>query len=296
MGAADSVPGVSGGTIAVISRIYDELIYSLRAIDSQALRLLFKGEVKNAWRHINGSFLLTLLLGIALSLRLSAGTVLLLLENYFAPLMAFFIGLVLASSWYLKGRFVAAGAGVWFALCAGVLLTLAVSALSPQSAVQISLPYLFFCGLLAICAMILPGLSGAFLLLVLGVYEYLLEAVVVWDFAVILVFVSGCVLGLLGFSRLLAWALRHYHNLSYAFLTGMLLASLWVLWPWQEARSFSVDSEGQLHVLEKANIWPQDYLAATGDEPQLLTVVIALIAGFLLIVGFEKLFNVSADK
>lgn len=295
MGAADSVPGVSGGTIAVITRIYDELIYSLRSIDVVALRLLLQGQPRAAWAYINGSFLLVLLCGIVLSLRLSAGTVLWLMDNYYEPLMAFFIGLVLASSWYLKQRFVATSSATGVALVLGALLTIGVSAISPRASTEVGPVYLFFCGMLGICAMILPGLSGAFLLLLLGVYEYLLAALIAWHWSVILIFLSGCVLGLLGFSRLLSWTLRHYHDLSYAFLTGMLVASMWVLWPWQEALSFSIDSHGQLHALEKANLLPQNYLLATGQDPRWLAVLLALGAGLLLIIGFEKLFSKSVD-
>jgi len=294
MGAADSVPGVSGGTIAVITRIYDELIYSIRSIDTRALRLLGTEGPGRAWSYINGTFLLVLAGGILLSLRLSAGLVLMLLEQFFEPLMAFFVGLVIASSWSLKGE---CGAWRWQTLAgllAGMAVTLLVSSLSPYST-DISPVYLFLCGLIAICAMILPGLSGAFLLLVLGVYDYLLSALVGFDLSTIIVFASGCAIGLLAFSRLLAWALSSYRDLSYAFLTGMLLASIYVLWPWQQVDGYYLDRAGGSHVLASHNVLPGDYLALTGQDPRLLPVLISLIAGFTIITGFDKLFRNPVD-
>jgi putative membrane protein len=294
MGAADTVPGVSGGTIAVITHIYDELIFSLRAISTKALGILFSQGVAPAWVYINGSFLLVVLLGIMLSLLLSARTVLLLLESHYEPLMAFFIGLVLASSWFLRSQFQIRQWQTWVFLLAGMAFLLAVTQINPQTG-NFSLMYLFFCGLVAICAMILPGLSGAFLLLVLGVYDYMLSALLDFNWPVILVFVLGCVLGLLSFSRLLAWILARFHALTYAFLTGMLIASVWVIWPWKQALSYYTDSAGQMHSLQTVNLLPTDYLSATNQDPRILLVSLSFIAGLLLIAAFEKLFARLVD-
>ncbi|MBL4819789.1 MAG: DUF368 domain-containing protein [Gammaproteobacteria bacterium] len=294
MGAADSVPGVSGGTIAVIARIYDELIYSIRSIDTRALKLLISEGIKPAWDYINGTFLVVLLCGIVVSLRISAGIVLVLLDNYFEPLMAFFIGLVISSCWFLKAEFGRWNGKIVLAIALGMTLTLLVGSLSPQSA-SVSNWYLYFCGLIAICAMILPGLSGAFLLLLLGVYDYMLGALVSLEIVTIAVFIAGCVTGLLLFSRVLAWALKHYRNLSYAFLSGMLLASAYVLWPWQMALSYYTDREGQSQMLEKANVWPGNYESLTGLDPQLVLVLLCLVGGCVVIVGFNKLFRDPVD-
>lgn len=293
MGMADSVPGVSGGTIAVITRIYDELIYAIRAFDLEALKLLLNGEIRKAWHQVNGNFLLTLLSGIVISLWLSAQVVLALLESQFEVLMAFFIGLVLASSWYLRRE---TGSWNWktgLALLTGAALTLLVGTLTP-AAINVSYIYLFFCGLVAICAMILPGLSGAFILLVLGVYDHVLNALINFELSVILVFVTGCILGLLMFSRILAWALHSHRELSYAFLTGMLLASIYVLWPWQQSTGVGADSEGHTLALQSSNLLPGQFQAMTGQDPRVLTVMIALMSGILLIALFEKLFRKPA--
>tara|TARA_B110000858_G_scaffold112419_1_gene128578 strand:+ start:13926 stop:14831 length:906 start_codon:yes stop_codon:yes gene_type:complete len=239
MGLGDSVPGISGGTIAVITKIYDQLIFSIRAVDLRVCGLFFSGQFKAFWQHINGTFLLILALGILSGLLVSANTVLFLLENYFAPLMAFFIGMVLASSALLRHEF---SLSVWqniLALFLGILLTMAIGFISPRSA-ELSLMYVFFSGAIAISAMILPGLSGAFILLLLGVYEFILGALLSFNLPYILVFVLGCVVGLLAFSRLLSWLLRDHHQLSYGFITGMLLGSVSALWPWQQEETYTL--------------------------------------------------------
>lgn len=233
MGLGDSVPGISGGTIAVITKIYDQLVFSIRAVDLRACGLLFTGQFKAFWQHINGTFLLILALGILSGLLVSANTVLFLLENYFAPLMAFFIGMVLASSVLLRHEFSLSAWQNILALFLGLLLAMAIGFITPRAA-ELSLIYVFFSGAIAISAMILPGLSGAFILLLLGVYEFILGALLSFDLPYILVFVLGCAVGLLAFSRVLSWLLRDHHQLSYGFITGMLLGSVSALWPWQE--------------------------------------------------------------
>lgn len=290
MGIGDSVPGISGGTIAGITHIYDTLIYSIRAVDLHALRLLASGQAGAAWKYINGNFLIVLALGILSGLVLSARTVLYLLDNQFAALMAFFIGLVLASSWLLRG---ACNLRAWpnlVALGIGAAFTVAIGLLPPTSG-NFSLPAIFFSGAIAICAMILPGLSGAFILLLLGVYEYVLTALIEINLLVILVFMLVCIVGLLAFSRVLAWVLSNFHELSYGFIIGMLLGSLPVLWPWQQAQSYVTDSSGELHILRALNVWPWQYTELTGQAPQVLLVVGSLLAGGILILGMERIFT-----
>ena len=239
MGFGDSVPGISGGTIAVITKIYDQLIFSIRAVDLRACRFFFKGQFRAFWEHINGTFLLVLVLGILSGLLISANTVLFLLENYFVPLMAFFIGMVLASSALLRNEF---SLGAWqniLALFLGFLLAMSIGFITPRSA-ELSLITVFFSGAIAISAMILPGLSGAFILLLLGVYEFILGALLNFDLPYILVFALGCAMGLFVFSRVLSWLLRDHHQLSYGFITGMLLGSVSALWPWQRANDLGM--------------------------------------------------------
>lgn len=234
MGVADSVPGVSGGTIAVISGIYEALINALKQCHPLALKVLWQQGPRAFWHQIHGAFLLTLLSGILLSLILMANTVLYLLDTYFVLVMAFFMGLVLASCWLLLAE-----AGRWTLLKVllfgiGFMLTALTAILNPLAG-STALVYIFFSGMIAICAMILPGISGAFLLLLLGVYEYVLTALRSFQLDVIVVFALGCVVGLLSFAHLLSWTFRYYREQSYAFIIGMLAASLIVLWPWRDS-------------------------------------------------------------
>lgn len=230
MGVADSVPGVSGGTIAVISGIYEPLINALKRCNPMALTVLWQKGPTEFWRSIHGPFLLTLGMGILLSLLLMANTVLYLLDNHRVQVMTFFMGLVLASCWLLRRE-----AGQWnvrtiVLFLLGFLLTAATAVLNPAAGSE-SLIYVFFSGMIAICAMILPGISGAFILILLGVYEPVLDALRSFDFAVVVVFAAGCAIGLLSFSHLLSWTFHYYRQQTYAILTGMLAASLIVLWP-----------------------------------------------------------------
>jgi len=287
MGLGDSVPGVSGGTIAVITGIYDRLIFSIRAVDLAACKLLITGRFIDFWRHINGNFLLILGLGIFSGLLLSANTVLFLLENYFEPLMAFFIGLVLASVWLLQDNFEFRKWQNLVALVAGMLAAIWVGTIDPVNA-TLSYVYVFVSGAVAICAMILPGLSGAFVLLLLGVYEFILNALVDFNIPYILVFVAGCVIGLLAFSRVLAWLLGNYHQLSYGFITGMLLGSLSVLWPWQQTQSYYTDSAGELQALHAVNVWPLNYTELTGGDAMLIASLVGMVMGSLLVIVLHR--------
>ncbi len=280
MGIADSVPGVSGGTIAVMAGIYEELIHSLKNLNPVSLWSYRKNGLKGFWHSINGNFLVLLLLGIITALFISANTVLYLLEFHYPKLMAFFCGLVLASSWVLL-RHVPSWKlpqGLLFVLGAGI--TLLIAFINPMAA-QVSYWYLFLCGAIAICAMILPGISGAFLLLLLGVYDFVLSALRGLDFAVIVVFASGCALGLLSFSHLLSWTFAHYRDRAYAFLTGMLLASVVVLWPWK-----LTPEQGALGV---QYLSPAAYSAQTQASATVLSVVVLLLFGFALVLFFERI-------
>ena len=175
------------------------------------------------------------------------------------------------------------------ALVFGIAVTVSIGLLEPVTA-QPSLVYLFFSGALAICAMILPGLSGAFILLLLGAYQYMLTALVELELLTIIVFMLGCVCGLLAFSRLLAWLLRNYHQLSYSLIIGLLLGSLSVLWPWQQVLEVFTDADGEQHILQTGLVWPLNYTESTGQDPHLLAALIAALVGGGLVLGLSKLF------
>ena len=291
MGLGDSVPGISGGTIAVISNIYDELVFSIRAFDARLLIQLSKGEFKAGWQHINGSFLLVLALGILTGLLISANTVLYLLENQFEALMAFFLGLVLASVFILARETHIMHLHNGLALLAGAATTLLIGQLDPLPSADLSPAYLFLCGLIAISAMILPGLSGAFILILLGAYETMLIALTQLQWLNIFVFVSGCGIGILAFARLLARLLLHFRDLCYGFICGMLMGSLSVLWPWQRAVSFYTDSDGVQQTLQSENVWPLNYTELTGQSPQLFWVVLCFVVGGAAVLLLRWLFS-----
>jgi len=204
--------------------------------------------------------------------------------------MAFFIGLVLASSWLLKSELDMRKRNNLLALILGVAFVAAIGMLPPANA-NFSLVAIFFSGAVAICAMILPGLSGAFILLILGVYEFVLTALLNFDLPVILVFMLGCIIGLLSFSRLLAWLLRHYHDLSYGFIIGMLLGSLSVLWPWQQTQIYYTNRSGELHPLQALNVLPSNYAELTGQEPRVLLVIASLLFGAALVLALHWAFS-----
>ncbi len=279
MGVADSVPGVSGGTIAVMVGIYEELVNSLKGLNPLVLHTRWAGGPLQFWRNINGGFLLTLLLGIVTSLYLSASTVLYLLDTQYPLMMAFFAGLVFASTWFLQRQVLHwGGIEIGMALL-GAAVALVVSLANPMAG-DTGLVYLFFCGMVAICAMILPGISGAFVLILLGAYDYVLAALRALNFPVILVFASGCAIGLLSFSHLLSWTFFHYRQQTYAFLTGMLAASVLVLWPWKQT------ADGEINFLS-----PAGFEATTGQPAQVLIVLLLVVVGYAVVAIFERITN-----
>ncbi len=274
MGVSDSVPGVSGGTIAVIANIYDRLIYAIRAMDGEALDLLLHGRLSACWRQVDGAFLLPLGLGMASGLLLSANLILILIENWPEPLRAFFIGLIAAAVWLLRREAEFPRWRSWILGLAGAALVLAISAGAPAGG-EPSIAYLFLCGMIAISAMLLPGLSGAFILLLLGAYEYMLGALASLDLPPLLIFLAGCALGVLLMSRIVARLLRARHSQTYAFICGLLAGSVPALWPWQTVGQ--PEEPGSLIANEA--VWPGIYAELAGRDPMLLFCFLALAAG-----------------
>lgn len=277
IGIADSVPGVSGGTIAIISGIYERLLEALRRCNPLALKVLWQQGLKTFWQQIDGSFLLILLLGILSSLIMMANTVLFLLDNYFMLVMAFFLGLVFSSCFILYPEM---GKFSWlkvFLFVFGFVLTVLTVLVNPAAG-STSLLYLFICGAIAISAMILPGISGAFILILLGAYEYVLDALRNFNMDVVLVFAAGCALGLLSFAHVLTLMFRYHRGETYSFGVGMLAASVVVLWPWR----LSAEPGAGLGMM------PWNYTALTGEAAQLPLVLACVGLGFAIIVIFEK--------
>lgn len=277
MGAADIVPGVSGGTVAFITGIYDTLLASIRAFDLDFVACLWRLQFRSAWEHVNGRFLLSLLAGIATSIFSLARLISWLLDNYPVPLWAFFFGLILASAIVLLREVEAWNGARALSLLLGVIAAGAI-ALSPPTSLQLGMAGVFLAGFLAICAMILPGISGSFILVLLGMYGTVLAAVKSLEVVFILVFALGAGVGLLCFSRLLHWLLQRFHQATMATLTGFLFGSLAVVWPWKRVLDWVEDSHGQLKPAQQFPVPPWEFAAITGQDPSLgLCIGLALL-------------------
>ncbi|MCK0160220.1 DUF368 domain-containing protein [Allomuricauda sp. F6463D] len=283
MGAADVVPGVSGGTIAFISGIYEELITSINNIDFSLISILRQDGIKAVWKKVNGNFLLALFLGIFISVLSLAKFLSWLLENEPILLWSFFFGLVVASI-FLVGKEISKWTiGTIVVLIFGAALAFFITELPASENVD-SLPYLFLSGALAICAMILPGISGAFILVLLGSYKTILDAVHERDIKIILTVGVGAIFGLLSFARLLKWMFNNYKNITLALLTGFILGSLNKIWPWKKVLESKTFGE-KVIVVDEMNILPH---AFEGDNKLMLAILLAVL-GFSLIFILEKL-------
>ena len=282
MGAADIVPGVSGGTVAFITGIYDQVLDSLRAVDLAFLAKLSRLDITGAWQHINGRFLLALLLGIATSIFSLAQLVSWVLEHHPVPLWAFFFGLILASAAVLLREVDNWSAPKVLCLLSAGAVAVCI-ALSPVMSLEMGLAGVFLAGFLAVCAMILPGISGSFILVLLGMYSTTLMALKSLDLVFILVFVVGAGCGLLCFSRVLHWLLRRFHQGTMAVLTGFLFGSLMVVWPWKRVLEWVEGSHGQLKPAQQFPVSPLDYQIYTGQDPQLWFCLSLMIVGFAVV-------------
>jgi len=287
MGAADTVPGVSGGTVAFITGIYEELIASINQIDIDAFRLLLKLKIIEFWNKINGSFLLALLSGIFVSLLSLARLMTYLLDTQPILLWSFFFGLILVSSPLILRNITKWRIGSVLTFIIGIIVAYFITIVSPAETPS-GYSFIFFCGAIAICAMILPGISGAFILLLLGKYEFMINSLINFNIPVIIVFMLGCVLGLLGFSRFLNWILTHYRFPTLALLAGFMIGSLNKVWPWKEVISFRLNHNGdQVPAFDKS-ILPWDYFTITGQDPQVFKAILCAAFGVFLVVAIEK--------
>ena len=280
MGAADVVPGVSGGTIAFIAGIYDELINSIKSINMHSLKLLFTGKIAAFWKAVNGNFLFALLLGIAISVFSLAKLITYLLLNEPVLVWSFFFGLVLASTWFvtkdIKGWNWKTVAG----FVGGAVIAYYITVATPAET-STNLMFIFLCGAIAICAMILPGISGSFILVLLGKYFYVMEAVKTLDLVVLGVSAFGAALGITSFSRVLSYALKNFRNITLSVLSGFMLGSLNKVWPWKEVEKLVSDGH---EVMIEHNIAPNTEVAEA---------VVLMLIGFILVYVLEK---ISAKK
>jgi putative membrane protein len=287
MGGADVVPGVSGGTIALITGIYQTLLEAIGAIDLEALKLLLAFKFKEFWTRINGAFLLPLVLGIGTSLVTLAKLINFLMAEYPIPLWSFFFGLILVSAFWVMKEIRLWHWGILVSAIVGTAVAWWITLATPAETSE-AWWFLMLSGAIAICAMILPGISGAFILLVLGKYEFILEALNNRDLATIAIFGVGCIIGLLSFSRAIAWLLRHYHDITIGLLAGFMLGSLNKVWPWKLPVSFRINSHGEQVPFITVNTSPSSYQDLVGQDPQLLVAILCFAGGILLVVGLER--------
>ncbi len=289
MGAADVVPGVSGGTIAFISGIYEELLSSISSVNFGTLKLLKSEGIKVAWRAINGNFLSALLLGIFISIISLARLISWLLEHKPILVWSFFFGLVLASIIYIGKQISKWSALTIFLLLLGTGIAYYITTLEPLISENSSPLFLFLAGALAICAMILPGISGAFILVLLGAYKPVLEAIHTKDLKLLGILVFGAFIGLLSFSKALNWLFNHYRNYTLAILTGFILGSLNKIWPWKETLTWRFNSHGVKVAFNEQSISPFSF---EGDS-QLTGAFLLAIIGFVIIILLEWIANSS---
>jgi len=284
MGAADVVPGVSGGTIAFISGIYEELLTSISNVNFSLIKTLKSQGIKAAWKQVNGSFLVSLFIGIFVSIVSLAKAIKWMLENEPILIWSFFFGLVLASIIYIAKQIKKWNVFTFVLLVLGAILAYYITTLNPLVTENSSSLFLFLAAALAICAMILPGISGAFILVLLGAYKPVLAAVNNRDFTTIAIVGAGAIVGLLTFSRILKWLFTNFKNYTLAVLTGFIIGSLNKIWPWKETLTWRTNSHGVKVPLNQQSISPFSF-----ENNQLLLAIVLAVLGFGLILLLEKL-------
>lgn len=291
MGAADVIPGVSGGTIAFITGIYEELLSSIKNFPT-AIPILFskEGGINKFWKTANMNFLIALGLGIGISFLSLAQLMTFLLEKHPIVTWSFFFGLILSSVWYVMRELNEIDFKVIISFIFGAVLAWWITTVSPTETTN-AYWFIFLSGSIAICAMILPGISGSFILLLLGKYIFMMNAIKEMKISIILVFMAGAGTGILLFSHILTWLLKHYHAATVAVLGGFMVGSLNKVWPWKEVTSTFTNSHGEITPLTESNILPTSYEAITHHQALLIPAIISAIVGVSIVFGLEYIAN-----
>ena len=298
MGACDIIPGVSGGTIALITGIYERLVGAIGSVDPASVKHLLKGDfgsLRADLEKIDLPFLIVLLAGIGTAFLAMSGVILLLLTDHAVETYSFFLGLIIASAVVIFLEIRSPNAATLAYLAVGIGGGYLLGGLGHFN-VGHSLPVLFLTGMAALCAMILPGISGSFILLLMGKYEYILTAVKEFNAMVLLVFGLGCVTGIIAFSNIIAWLFRKFHNATLALLTGFMIGSLNKLWPWKQVVEERLNSHGELVPFLEQSISPARFVELTGQSTLMLPILVCALAGLLLIFVFEKLTHGVGEK
>ncbi len=286
MGAADVVPGVSGGTIAFITGIYEELVDSIKNINLEAVRLFFTGRWKSCWKHINGNFLVTVFAGVFISVLSLAKILEYLLEHQPVLIWSFFFGLILASSYVVSRKITHWEYPKIVAMAVGIGFAFYLTSVTPTTTSDAAW-FVVISGALASCAMILPGISGSFILLLLGKYIFALHAVNERILLDLLLLGSGAVVGIVLFANLLSWLLKKYHDMTIALLVGFMIGSLNKIWPWKKTLS-TIVVDGETRPLVEANVWPVPGQAEYRFWMALLLAAIGILLILLIEVVLTK--------
>lgn len=284
MGAANVIPGVSGGTIALITGIYETFINSLKSFDLNAVKLLFQLKFKELWNHVNGSFLMAVFLGIGVSIISLAKLLEYLLEFQEVYTMAFFFGLILVSVYSVGKTINRWDAGTIIALLVGTGIAVGIALLAPASE-NPSFLYVFICGIVAICSMILPGLSGSFVLIIMGNYALVLGAIGRFDLGILIPLGIGCAVGMVAFSQLLAWVFKNYRDITISLMTGFITGSLLIIWPWKNTLTTLIEREGKE---AKEVVVGYDWFMPALDNGQTYGAIALIIVGGLIIWLLDK--------
>ncbi|MBU8892123.1 MAG: DUF368 domain-containing protein [Bacteroidales bacterium] len=292
MGAANVIPGVSGGTIALITGIFERLINAIKSVNGKAIELLFKGKIKELIKHIDLWFLIAVFFGMIISVISLAKVLKYLLESYPVFIWSFFFGLILASVYYVGKTIQKVNFGVVLFFIIGTALAVSISVMDPAPQND-SFFYLVICGVVAICSMILPGLSGSYVLILMGNYELvMIESVNNADLGILIPVIIGAILGLIAFSHLLSWIYRKYKDQTISILTGFILGSLGVLWPWKN-ENFLLDTAGN-YILKDGDKIPQGATKYIPDSfnNEVIIAILLMLSGIIVISLIEKI----ADK
>ncbi len=283
MGSADVVPGVSGGTIAFITGIYEELLNSIRSVDGQAIGLLLKFKIADFWQKINGNFLAAVFAGVIVAVFSLSKVLTYLLANFPIQLWSFFFGLIVASALLVSKQITkwSVGSIITGLIGAGLAYLITITAATQTTDATW---FVFVSGMIAICAMILPGISGSFILILLGKYQFILAAAKGFKIGTLLVFMAGCLVGILSFSHIVSWTLKKYYNLTIAFLAGIMIGSLNKVWPWKRTITSFTDRHGKVKPILEQSILPSEY----PQESFLMYAIIFAIVGFALVYFLEK--------
>jgi len=288
MGATDVIPGISGGTTALLTGIYNELLSSLQSVDRKAFQMLRGRDFAGFWQRINGNFLLTLFLGVITSIFTAAKGMIFLSTRYPVAFSAFFFGLISISITLMLREIKKWNGGIVLALALGTAIAYGLTFLPPLYTPD-ALWFAFFAGMVGACGMLLPGISGGFIRLIIGKYRYLIGAIATFNIPMLLVFSLGCVAGLLGFSRILGWIVDNYHGATVALLAGLMLGALNKLWPWREVSEFMTSRRGEQIPAFDKSILPWDFMATTGKDPLIFQAILMMALGVFIVVLTEKI-------